>query len=371
MAKSILAADKFVYVADNTAAKLKIDPDDDTGDVEVFERIIPFDATGSNLPDFDKVPGVFPPNESGEHSVNSIPPGSLYQALAFRRGNISDGSSPQEDDFPLAVGRVELPSIFVEARESLLTSCAGVPQLKLSQDSNALRAALATGGEVTRMLLLVGNKKPRLFDTGQGPVPRFGASGSVPVALGSSRVAARLHRVDAPSNTSFSQIDEITPGDSFWFIALVWTARGHWDFAWSIENASEPLEQTALMRTIKAKVLQLTCVNDDSFDDPIFTLKLEDRGTQSIESSSFRWDDMATGKMISPGLSLEWSTDGSEPIFISIGAPDRNYGAEVLLPFPVGDGAHFNERQIRITGKDGLGTQPVFYADVKLTVSYK
>ncbi|WP_441236500.1 hypothetical protein [Bradyrhizobium sp. 930_D9_N1_4] len=375
MAMSILTPDKLLYVADMSSAKLLIEPNEDTGDVEVFERIIPFDATGSQLPDFNKIPGVFPPKEIGEHSVNSIPAGSLYQALAFRRGQISAGSQPSDDDFPLAVGRVELPSILVEGRESLLTSCAAVPQLRLSQDSNALRAILATGGETTRMLLLVGNTMPRLFDTGQGPVPRFGAGGSIPVALSSSERAARIHRVDAPSNTNFASIDQIPPDNSYWFIALVWTRRGHWDFAWSKESADEPLEQTALTRKIAVEVVQLTCVNDDSLNgDPIFTLALVTQGQQMIAHETFRWDNMETGLLVRPPqLSLEWSSDeGSEPVAITIRAGDNPAweGSTELLPFPVGDGAHFNERLIRIVGLPGIEVQPVFYADVKLTVSY-
>src|SRR5262245_47045745 len=111
MATSILTPENFLYVADFGTARLKINPTD--SDVEVFERIIPFNATSSSLPLFNRIPGVFPPNKIGEHNLPqySIPTGSLYQALAFPRGTISAGSSPKEDDFPQAVGRVELPSI--------------------------------------------------------------------------------------------------------------------------------------------------------------------------------------------------------------------------------------------------------------------
>jgi len=374
MASSILTPMDFLYVADQSAAKVWVKPDDRARDVEVFQRVIPFDATGSSQPAFKKVPGIFTSGETRELSCPVLA-GSLYQALAFPRDSIPQGSLPARRDFPRAIGRVELPAFHVEARQPLLTACSGDPQISLNHHGNTLRAALATGARETRMLLLVGNEKPALFSTGQGDMPRFGVNGSMPVALGSSRNSARIHRVEAPSNTDFAKIDQFPPGEPYWFIALVWTKDGRWDFAWSKKAAGQPLKKTAPIRTIEADVRQLTCVNDDSFDgDPVFTLALKDRGGQALESDTYEWKDMSTGEMVTlPRLSLEWSSDsGSEPVSISIAAGDDGVweGEFKLPPFPVGDGAQFNERMVRITGINGLGSSPVFYADVNITVSY-
>lgn len=382
MALSILSAENFLNVADLSTVRLTVKPTDETGDVELFERIIPFDATASNRPPFKKVQGkIFPKNEDGAHVLNPVTSGSLYQALAFSRGLVS-GVTPDDSELSSAVGRVELPCIHVEERDrSLLTACAGVPQLILNQDNNALRASLATGPHKTRMLLLVGYEKPDLVDTGQGKVPRFGPDdelgtiGSVPLATGSSLGAARLHRVDAPSGITFSQIDELPPGKSYWFIALVWTEDGHWDFTWSKEGSgSPPLAQTALTRSVEVEVLRLTCVNDDTFDDDAtFTLELQDRGGQELDDDRYTWKDMETGQIQrTRGFSVEWTSDeGSIPTSISIAADDHNHGEVELLPFPVGDGAHYNEQYLRIEGISGLPPgDKVFYADLKITVSY-
>ena len=45
-----------------------------------------------------------------------------------------------------------------------------------------------------------------------------------------------MHRVDAPSSVSFRAIDELPPGERYWFVALVWRSDGEWDFAWSKEG---------------------------------------------------------------------------------------------------------------------------------------
>ena len=186
MSKSILTTDNFVYCLNGGAGKLILTPDDTTGDVLLFHRTIPFNPPAT-LPNFTKVPGVFPPNEVGEWDVTGVPLGSLFQALSVSTFGDWRHRAAKAEDYPEAVGRVELPSITVEARANLLTTCGGAtvpPQLRLDHRNNALRATLATGGNETRMLLMIGDDKPELFQLSTGKVPRFGNQ-RIPLALSS------------------------------------------------------------------------------------------------------------------------------------------------------------------------------------------
>ncbi|MFO1135566.1 MAG: hypothetical protein U1E30_10310 [Rhodoblastus sp.] len=374
MQLSILTPVNDVYVAHSSTADIQIRPTDEIGDVELFERVIPFDVSASTLPPFKRVPVIYRPPGVGHHRT-AVPIGSMYQAVAFPRGIISSTSLPVEADFMSAVGRIELPSILEGPAGPMLTSCAGKPQIAVSQENNALRVALATGAYDSRVLLLVGGDKPELFNDGQGTVPRFGQSARVPLAIGLSKEVGRVHLVDAPADNSFQSVSQLPPGKPYWFIALAWARNGSWGYAWSDGNSNDPLEQTSLRRFIEIAVLKLTCVTDDDFDDdPIFTLSLEGRGGQDIVSDTYTWDDMESGAVVATrGFSVQWSSDqGSEPEAISIRAGDDDawHGEALLPPFPVGDGAHFNERTTRIKGLMGLGGQPVFFADVKITISY-
>jgi len=300
----------------------------------------------------------------------SPPLGSLYQAMLFRRGAIDPDGHPTANDGP--IGRVDIPIVVVELRDNLLTKCRGVKaQIKLAVSGTSLCTSLATGVEDTRLLVLVGDVSPSLFSTAQGNVPRY--TDRAAIAFGSSEGAARLHRVCAPPNGNLSFSDRIVPGQSIWYIALAWTADGHWDFVWSDAGLAPdvtPQQLTTKTRDISLEVRQLTCVDDSTFDgeEPLFTLALVDNSGQPIATDTYRWDKMESSAVEHrPPLSLRWSGgQESEGAGVEISAGNWSGSAKLAMPFD----SPFSTNHLRIKGTV-LGGKPGFFADVTTTVSYR
>jgi hypothetical protein len=354
----------FAYVAENGIARLEVHPEEDA---ELFERVVPFGAAASGSL-FHKVPGVFAEDETRLHSAD-VPIGSLYQARLFRRDAISPGTQPTDDDVPL--GRVDLPAIITEARTNLLTTCDPErAQIVLDAGGNYLKAALATGGARTRMLLLVGDIEPTLVQL-QVPFPRF--SDRNPVAASASRNSGLLHRVIAPPPNSHQSTDRVSPQQSIFFIALVWTENGSWDFVWSETRKAgedgEPQELTTKTRTIEIEVRQMTCVDDDHFDDdPHFLFALESEA-EVLASKGFTWEDMSSGSITKPHLSLS-SSGGAESdmSFVSINVVGFLEPPQESVPLPIADGAPHRRTKHRLVGP--VSGPNALYVDVDITVSY-
>ena len=364
-----LTPTEFAYVADRGEVHFDVTPSP-FGDAELFQRIVPFGATVATIPQFTKVPGIFDESQPIHHEVRNTPRGSLYQARLYRRGTVSPGQAPTDNDAP--IGRVDLPSILVESRADLLTTCRGdKAQIKLDVGGNNLCASLATGHSLTRMLLLVGGIEPSLFDSGQGLIPRF--DNQVPIALASSEQSARLHRVCAPRNDLMPITDRITPQQDIWYIALAWRADGSWDYVWSDDGVGgevTPQRLTTRTREVSLNVRKLTCVDDSTFDgdEPTFTLALQDSGGNDLETDTYTWKDMDSGTSVLPRLSLEWSGgEESEGALVSIRAD--SWHGEDIVPLRV-DGSLTSKHHLRIRGS-ALGGQPGFYADTDVTVTYR
>ncbi len=277
----------------------------------------------------------------------------------------------------------------MEARSSLLTRCRpGEAQIQLEAGGNYLRTALAAGAASTRLVVLVGDIEPNLFDRGQGDIPRYDYR--VPITSVVSDANASLHRVVAPPAGSHQPQDRISPMQEFWYIALVWTADGRWDFIWADKRTDGPdfvlgddgqaQRLTSKARSIELTVRRLTCVDDDLFqyddvfdEDMTFCLALQGAGGSELARDTFTWTDMEEGSLTDPHLSLEWvspdwegGSDSDEALMV-LSAPLE---ARAELPLPIADGSPYRLTKMRLKGA-GIDGVPGFYADVDVTVSYR
>lgn len=392
-----LTPDRFCTVADGGRVLVDVDPTPH-GDAELFQRTVRFGSTTASAPPppWRRVAQVFSEGGPTRHTV-SAPVGSLYQARLYPKGVVPAGQQPTDRDQP--IGRIDLPCLNIETRQPLLTRCRGDrAQLLLDVGDTWLGATVGTGRETTRMMLLVGAEEPAEFATGQGPWPRFGER--TPLASAASPGNARLHRLYAPPRVALSEDEGIDPQQAVYYLAVVWTADGRWDYVWAddgIGGTGTPQAVLTGTREISAKVTRLTCI-DDSFeddfgvgwkhvdaapgagddsadfsvvdDDGLFDLVLVKPGYVALARGSYLWEDMDDGEVVvPPQLEFDWS-GGAEARDARIYVGSGGCHGEIDVPMATGEGVRASTHQVRVAGRLADGS-PGFFADLTVTVGYR
>lgn len=260
--------------------------------VELWQRLVEYEST--QLPKFMHA-GLVSSTQNESHDVAL---GDLFQAVLYREGQ---GNPSGTGDI---LGKVDFPSIDVDARENFLTACAkGMPQLEITTGGTFVSMSFATS-VLTRARVQVGTREPELDTRGLPVMPSENV-----VASAASQAPKLLHELHLVDELLQFDTDDHTPLETdqeLFFVILVWNEDGYWDFIWSTKGvapANAPERIRTKKRVVRTRLSRLIC-HDDSDDlsdgEAEFNFIVLHGGGETVKTVS--WNPMATGGQKRPPI---------------------------------------------------------------------
>jgi hypothetical protein len=370
------------------SANFTVDSNSFSPRLEIWERTIPFPPRGSTPP--APPPFTLRSTVASRRALSEgVPLGELYQVRLFRDG---------EGDHPLGtgnlLGKLDFPCFTPDLRANFLTKCADRPQVDIVMGGTFAFFAFASSKPVMFRIQL-GVTMP-ILDPTTG-LPFFAVPGDV-AASAVSLSPKLLHNVtliDELLQGDTTGHSPLLPGNTFYYIVLVWDENGSWDCIWNTTGAvpvSPPEKITAKKRSIEVAFRRILIIDDSddlSDGEGEFELFVYHGGNEM--KSLIEWENVASGENLPFRSRLavfnippEVVSRGTKNVAVSVEGydddsgsvpPDSNDLAEtgrVTLDFPVGSGQEeVNNRLLVLTGYPiTSGEKLKFEAYVTYSVNY-
>jgi len=380
MARLILPSDLEIApgtVAAGGTAAFTVDPTGVPGKVEIWTRTITFPPPGPVPPPpaFHKV-GVF---SNTTPQLKAVPLADLYQVRLYREGEgkaTGDGNVLDQLNFPCVLSD--------SGRSDFLTKCADAPQVDITAGGTFVTLAFA-GSKLTMSRVQLAKKEPFLGMAGFPVVP----DKSVVASTHSESTGPKfLHKLALSDK-------RMLPGNTFFFVILVWDSNGNWDFVWDPAAATPPALPkpiTTKQRSTDIRLTKLYYLNDsdDLSDGEGYFSLIVQHNAPPAEPDVMPFDvtDFASGTSLDlvPPLGKTYGpevvTGDIQDVSVAVFGKDEDSGlfagdsdtaGTVLTPlqFPIGEGKEeVIDRLLSMeSGRIG-GEELHFVAEVLYSVTY-
>ncbi|WP_350246416.1 hypothetical protein RBB84_18595 [Rhodococcus sp. D-6] len=215
--------------------------------VETWERIV---LVGKDIPDFEL---TWSGDQVATQTRSNLPFGCLYQVRLYLNGNgRADGGGKVE-------GALNFPSLRKGGKMSergLISRCQQNPQLSFSPGGTFVAASIATCPPCMARIQLAKNPPILANDLATFDHDSVVAS-SVSLTANSMN---QLYIVDLPRQDTR---EPLLPGNEYFFVALVWSPNGHWDYVLNLGSQAQPETMTLKRRRLQFRLTDLFIVDDN------------------------------------------------------------------------------------------------------------
>jgi hypothetical protein len=357
-------------------AEFTIDPTGGPGKVEIWERIIPFPPPGS-VPPPPPAFGVGGVYASTTPLSKSVSLASLYQVRLYREG---EGNAAGVGN---VLDQLNFPCVLEQAgRSNFLTQCAHQPQLAIKVGGTFVSLDFAAS-KLTMSRAQLATKIPVADVIGLPVFP----DGSVVATAHSASTGPKLLHTLALSDA------RMLPGNSFFFVILVWDSNGNWDFVWDPDvpaPLAPPKTITSKKRSVDVRLTKLHYLDDsDSLTngEGSFTLVVQQKEPPVTKTLGVGTFESGTNLEVIPPVQItlgpEVVTADIRKVSVQVKGVDDDSGtpfddddpaATGLIPldFPTGEGKEeVIDRLLALTGNPSGGDDDLrFVAEVLYSVTY-